>query len=321
MQPRHISNLDLNLLRVFDAVFEEGGVTRAGVRLGVTQSAVSHALNRLRYILGDELFLRGPKGMQPTARAQAIGPQVRLAFEQLQSALAREDFDPAVSERQFTFSAAAYVCAVLTPSLASRLSADAPNVGLHFVERPGDLAEQLDSGAVDFAIGVFDGAPQRFVCERLMGEDLVWVLRQDHPLADRLTRLEDLLEVPHVVISNRARGAGAYARSLEALVSRPGWEDADLVDTALAARGLRRRVGVTVSDTASAIAVVTRSDMIALSPRRMAQFAAESGRVRLIDPPYAAPEIEVQLLYRRDRLTDPATAWMRDQLLVLGRTL
>src|SRR5262245_43297166 len=121
MHQRHIANLDLNLLRVFDAVFEEGGVTRAGARLGLTQSAISHALNRLRYMLGDELFLRRSKGMQPTARARVIGPQVRMALEQLQSALATEDFEPAVSERQFTFAAAPYVCALLTPSLVSRV--------------------------------------------------------------------------------------------------------------------------------------------------------------------------------------------------------
>ena len=100
MHSRHIAQIDLNLLRVFDAVYEEGGVTRAGARLGLTQSAVSHALNRLRYILGDDLFMRGPRGMRPTARAQVIGPQVRRALEQLQSALSADDFEPAVSERQ-----------------------------------------------------------------------------------------------------------------------------------------------------------------------------------------------------------------------------
>src|ERR1700753_1210286 len=94
-------NLDLNLLRVFDVLLEERNVTRAGARLGLTQSAVSHALNRLRYALNDELFVRGPRGMHPTARAAEIGPQVRAALVQLQAAVTPADFSPITSERRF----------------------------------------------------------------------------------------------------------------------------------------------------------------------------------------------------------------------------
>jgi DNA-binding transcriptional LysR family regulator len=318
MHQRHIANLDLNLLRVFDAVLEEGGVTRAGARLGLTQSAISHALSRLRYMLGDELFLRGSKGMQPTARARAIGPQVRMALEQLQSALATEDFEPAVSERQFTFAAAPYVCALLTPSLVSRVSGQAPGVGLHFVEPP-DLGERLDTGGADFAIGVFGALPQRFASDLLLEETLVWVLRSGHPLTGRLNRLEDLVQAPHVVIRNAAR-APAGARGGEALVSRPGWEDADLVDAALAARGLRRRLGVTVSDTTTAMSVVARSDMIAIAPRRLAMLAAEGGRVQIIEPDNPGL-VQIQLVYRRDRVSEPAIAWMREQLLDVGKAV
>ena len=95
-------NLDLNLLRVLDVMLEERSVTRTGSRLGLTQSAVSHALNRLRYTLNDELFLRGPAGMQPTPRAVEMGPQVHAALNQLQAALSPADFDPATSERRFS---------------------------------------------------------------------------------------------------------------------------------------------------------------------------------------------------------------------------
>src|SRR6516162_11754250 len=93
--------LDLNLLRVFDALIEERSVTRAGARLGLTQSAVSHALNRLRYVLEDDLFVRGPAGMQPTPRAVEMGPQVHAALNQLQAALALLDFHALTTERRF----------------------------------------------------------------------------------------------------------------------------------------------------------------------------------------------------------------------------
>src|SRR3954451_10985148 len=100
--------VDLNLLRVFDVMLEERSVTRAGARLGLTQSAVSHALNRLRYALSDDLFVRGPSGMQPTPRALEMGPQVHAAFVQLQAALAPADFSPATSERRFALAAGTY---------------------------------------------------------------------------------------------------------------------------------------------------------------------------------------------------------------------
>jgi len=319
MHPIHIASLDLNLLRVFDAVFEEGGVTRAGARLGLTQSAVSHALNRLRYILGDELFVRGPRGMQPTPRALAVGPQVHLALEQLMSALSTADFDPVVSERRFTLAAAAYACAVIIPPLVVRISREAPNVGLQFVETTGDLAERLDSGGLDFAIGAFESAPQRFARERLLSETMVWVVRADHPQADRLRTLEDLAAIPHVAVGDRF-GAGG-GRVQHPIVSRSADRDPSALEAAMAVRGLRRRVGVTVADTASATAVVARSDMAALIPRRLAVQAEEAGRLRVIEEPYDSPPVEVQLLYRRDRLSDPSTAWMRDRLAEVGRGL
>ena len=106
-------SLDLNLMRVFDVLLEERSVTRAGARLGLSQSAVSHALNRLRYMLNDELFVRGPAGMQPTPRAVEMGPQVHAALNQLQAALAPSDFDPATSERRFAVVTGAYASAIL----------------------------------------------------------------------------------------------------------------------------------------------------------------------------------------------------------------
>src|SRR5579872_1934927 len=111
----HFQALDLNLLRLFDALSEERSVTRAGARLGLTQSAVSHALNRLRHALQDELFVRGPEGMQPTARAQEIAPRLRQGLHQLQLALDPAAFDPADTERRFSLAVGAYTATVLMP--------------------------------------------------------------------------------------------------------------------------------------------------------------------------------------------------------------
>jgi DNA-binding transcriptional LysR family regulator len=309
MNSMHLANLDLNLLRVFDVLLEERSVTRAGVRLGLTPSAVSHALSRLRYQLGDELFQRGAEGMQPTRRALEIGPSLHAALAQLQSALTPADFDPAVSDRSFAIVAGAYACAVLMPAVVAELQSRAPRVLLQISEVPSDLVEQLDSGEVDFVVAGFASAPERFARERLMAEALVWVVRRGHPLAQGPATLEQLASVPHVVV---AALKGAITRSPLGL--RQSWEDLGALEAELAKRNLRRRIGVVAPDTFSAIAIVARSEMAALIPRRLALLSAQNGRLDLIDPPYETPPVDVTLLYRRARLTEPPIAWMRDVL-------
>src|SRR5689334_24282488 len=155
-------NLDLNLLRVFDVLLEERSVTRAGARLGLTQSAVSHSLNRLRYVLEDDLFVRGPAGMQPTPRAVEMGPQVHAALNQLQAAVAPSDFHAMTSERRFALIAGAYASAVIAPALAARLAASAPQAELAIVEYGHDVLERLDSRRADFLIRSVLAAPDRF---------------------------------------------------------------------------------------------------------------------------------------------------------------
>src|SRR5579859_5952434 len=213
MNAMHSASLDLNLLRVFDVLLEERSVTRAGARLGLSQSAVSHALSRLRYHLGDELFQREAQGMQPTRRALEIGPSLHAALSQLQSALTPADFDPATSDHRFHVVAGAYACAVLMPPLAAELQRRAPHVLLQIAENPPDLVEQLDAGEADFVVSGFAGAPERFARERLMTEALAWVVRAGHPLCDAPATLEGLVSVPHVVVQGRREATGRPAIS------------------------------------------------------------------------------------------------------------
>ncbi|HEY0438251.1 MAG TPA: LysR family transcriptional regulator [Phenylobacterium sp.] len=314
-------NLDLNLLRVFDVMLEERSVTRAGVRLGLTQSAVSHALNRLRYTLDDELFVRGPVGMSPTPRAVEMGPQVHAALAQLQAALAPSDFDPQTSERRFAVVAGAYAGAVLAPPLVGRLAEAAPRAELMIAEYAADVLERLDARRVDFLVGSVLASPGRFARETLLTEDLVWVVRNGHPdFTGAAPGLETLVSVPHVVISRSIPGI-VQEGERPALVSRASWEDAGAFEAALATRGLSRRVGATVPDTFTALAVASRTDMATLIPRRLAQLSAQGGRVMLIEPPYESPPVDMSLLYLKDRLSDPAIAWMRDLIRSVAASL
>jgi DNA-binding transcriptional LysR family regulator len=304
--------LDLNLLRVLDVLLEERSVTRAGGRLGLSQSAVSHALNRLRYALNDDLFVRGPNGMQPTARAAAMGPQVRAALVQLQAAVAPQDFSPATSERRFVLAAGTFSCAVLTPPLVSAMAREAPLVEFAVEPYTGDVFDRLDAHRVDFVVGGVAAMPARYAHEVILEETLAWVVRADHPLA-KLNRveLEDLVSVPHIVIgSDRSDFEDGFER--RGVVTRASWENAAAFEAALSARGLRRRVGVTVPDSYAAMSVVGRSDMVTLIPRRLALLSAQHGRVKLIEPPHQSPEVELSLIYLKERLVEPAISWMRD---------
>lgn len=309
---------DLNLLRVLDAVLVERSVTRAGRKLGLSQSAVSHALGRLRYALGDELLVRGPNGMRPTPRALELGPQVNTALAQLQAALAPKHFDPATQERRFPIVAGAYACAVVIPQLVERLTEIAPGCQLDIHATSFDMLDRLEAGAADFVIGGAISPPPRFLCEEIFSEDLAWVVRAGHPLAraDEVT-LEMLAATPQVVIKRRPI---ADQDDRHRIVASARWEESDTYEAALAAAGLPHRIGVTVPDTYTALVVVSRTDMAATIPRGLALRSAQSGRLAFIDPPYDAPEVSLQLVAMRERLNDPAIRWMRDLITEAAAT-
>ena len=306
-------SLDLILLWVFVVLFVLRSVTRTGARLGLPQSAVSHALSRLRYMLADELFVRGPTGMQPTPRAVEMGPQVHAALNQLQAALAPPDFDPATSERRFAVVCGAYASAILAPPVASRLAQQAPLSELMIAELGLDVLERLDARRVDFLVGSVLAAPERFARETILTEQLVWVVRASHPiLQEEAIDLPTLVSVPHVVIARNLPGLIEEGGERRPFVSRASWEDAGAFEAALASRSLTRRVGVSVPDTYTALAVASRTDMATLIPRRLALLSAQGGRVKLIEPPYESPSVDVSLLYLKERLAEPAVMWMRD---------
>ena len=309
MSAAHIPNLDLNLLRVFDALLQEESVSRAGVRLGLSQSAVSHALGRLRQALGDELFRRGPAGMQPTARALEIGPAVHAALAQIHAALAPHEFDPAAAERRFTIIGSPYVSAVLVPELVARLKARAPRTSLRVTSFGWDAIENLEIGRADAALGAFDDAADPFDYRPLFTETLVWVLRSGHALArpGAAFTVEALAELEHVAIDYPRPEMTPEDRRLR---RRTTLGDRGAFDQELMRRGLVRRVGVVVPDSYTALAVAARSDMAALAPRRLAERAAQRGLLQLLEPPYESPPVEIGVLQMRDRAGDPAQSWL-----------
>lgn len=315
--------LDLNLLRVFDALAEEGGVTRAGARLGLTQSAVSHALGRLRLILQDELFVRGPDGMRPTARAREIAPRLRQGLHQLELALAPVAFVPADTRQRFTISANTYVGTLLMPQLAQALRTSAPAAELRLQALGESLGEDLQTGRSDIAIGSFGRVAPRFEREPLFTDTTVWALRAGHPAArGPALSLETLASIPHLIMATPEEQHAVDGRISEGGVERPVlWDGGGALEAALAGAGLSRSISLTVQDSLSAMAIVGQTDVAALVPRRQARVFASQYGLKLFEPPYRTTPTVIEALWRSDLSKSPPLDWLRGQLRAVAARL
>ena len=322
MKTVHFSNLDLNLLRVFEALIEERSVTRAGERLGLTQSAVSHALNRLRQTLGDELFVRTSDGMRPTPWALEAGPKVSRALQLMQRALAPSVFEPATSDRRFALGMSPYLSAVLAPGLVRKFRDRAPRAELVLRHQEKSVTEGLDSGRVDIAIGAFGRSSDRFDRCVLFQEQLVWVVRKAHPLAEQELTLERLAAEPHLIVS--ATGALADMDTVfidNGLERRVIWDDDGAYLGAMSRAGRMQVTGMTAPDSITALAIAAETDILALAPLRMAQHFGQAFSLVIKPPPYETRPIDICALWRRDQGSHPAVGWMIDLLKQEGQSV
>ena len=317
MREVHFQTLDLNLLRVFDALAEEHSVTRAGERLGLTQSAVSHALNRLRYALEDELFLRGPDGMKPTPRATEIWPELRRGLLLLQHSLDPTEFDAAEAERTFNLAASSYTGEVLLPHLIQRVRAEAPKVQIHVRGLDAGAPEALEAGRLDMAIGVFGRVSEIFARETLFEERLVWAVRADHPALKTEDPLKALQKLPLVVLTPGDEEAEGD-RSHRLLERRVLWDEL-ASERSLLGRDARARVRVVVDNAHAALAILGASDLAGIAPRRLAIARGESLGLKILEAPGLRPGTPMEAVWRADQSKHPALNWLRTMLLEAAR--
>jgi DNA-binding transcriptional LysR family regulator len=311
----HFETLDLNLLRVLNAILEEGSVTRAGERLGITQSAVSHALSRLRVLLDDPLLVRSPSGMAPTARGAEIAAALPGALAHLHTALVAPVFEPRISQRVFTVIAGPYACAVVQPALIARILREAPGVRVQIRSYSEDMLERLHRGETDLLVARHGVGAPHFHDEKLFDETLVWVVRARHPLANGPVNMAALTSVPHVVIDNPQSVFDQHDPL------RMGGVDQGAFQRELEKRGMTQQIGLVVPDTQSALAVVSQTDMAALVPRRIAAMRPPAGPLKIIRPPYASPRLALGFLARRDKLAASDLAWFVDHLRAVAASL
>ena len=297
----NLATLDLRLLVVFDAVMIERNVSRAGARIGMSQSATSNALNRLRDLLADQLFVRTGAGMQPTPFALRFAPPIRQALQLCQGALEPSLFDPSHSTWTYRIAISDHASIVMLPRLTEHLSQAAP--GVRLILRPkvnAEVAEQLDANEIDFAIGVIPPLKRRFSRMPLFRDSYDCLMRRDHPLAARPLRLAD-------------------CKTAEFLAVRPRHEGPSEIDRVLAARGIRRRIAMTVDQFLAATPILLHTGLIAFMLRGVMRHL-DLKQIHIAAAPLRL-DVQVGAVWNRALTKQMAHAWMRQQLADVSRDL
>ncbi len=296
--------LDLNLLRVFDAVMTEQNLTRAANRLAMTQPAVSNAVKRLRDALGDELLIRTAHGVKPTARAESLWPAVRRALADLEEAVAPRSFELAKANATFRMAMADATAGLLLPPLVRLIEGEAPGIDIRMVPlTTREPRPMLLRGDIDLAIGFFPGVvaqlqgstetPVRH--ERLYAGHYVCVMRKNHPLSELELTLDRYCDANHLLVSFSGRARG-------------------LVDDALVSLNRERRILLTVNQFFTAGKVVAASDLLMVIPYHLIDATGMTDQLIKKTLPFPLPDVHIDMLWHERDARSPGHRWLREQL-------
>jgi DNA-binding transcriptional LysR family regulator len=300
---KNIAAIDLNLLKAFDAMLSERRVKLAAARIGITQPAMSNALHRLRDLFEDDLFIRTPSGMQPTARARQLAGPIQRAMKEVAIAFAGPlPFDAATTERGLTIGLTDFSVVGLALAVAERIQRLAPRLTLQIRYVEGrDAAALLDTEAVDVIVGVRLTPRAQLETKFLFLETAVFLMRESHPAADHFS-LEVLLAYPHLLVSPLGSIAGT-------------------IEPALSELGFKRRIAVIVPDLIAVPWILQASDLITAVAGRTAERLAKVGGLRALSAPLELPTWNVMMMWHSRDTGDPANAWLRNLLVELAETL
>jgi DNA-binding transcriptional LysR family regulator len=284
---------DLSLLLAIDAMLQEGSVTLAARRLGLSTPAASHALARIRERLGDQLLVRSGRSMVLTPRAEQLRPLVRNLVEEATRVLSPPGpFEPRTLQRTFTIFATDHALLVLGPTIDRLVRTDAPDVTLRFLPSVVDDWMSLRDGTADLSVCLPGFFPPEFRTRPLLAERFVCVVRKDHPGVGRRLTLDSYLALDHIVV---------------APLGKPSY-----VDQLLAERGQSRRIRRVVPYFASALQLVATTDYVLTVSETAARAARKTWPLRVVEPPIALPSYAVNLLWHPRLDNEPANEWLRD---------
>jgi DNA-binding transcriptional LysR family regulator len=297
----NLKSVDLNLLVSFDALVSERNVSRAAEKLGMTQSALSHALKRLRVTFGDPLMRRGPRGMEPTERALSLRQPVKDVLADIHSIISTKiGFDPTTTRRTFKLSMSDAMSVEALPLIVRLLRKQAPNVDLLVTTSgPRDACARIDDDDVEMAIGVFPHLPAGLLDRELYRDNLVCVADKDHPLLKR-GRMDEksYLACPHVTVA-------------------PNLDSGIQLDDIFAAMGLVRRVVATVPHYLAVPALIRGTDLVASTRRRLVKVLRTSSGLVVFPIPVTmrVPELSFRQIWHRRYDGDAGHRWLRDLIL------
>ena len=299
-----IRNLDLNLLKVFDAIMEEHSISRAGERLSVSQPAISNALNRLRAIYEDKLFVRTSKGVTPTPKANEIAIHIREAIQNIGSTLdIGTVFRPESSYRKFTIVLTDYGELYFLPHLMQELRQNAPDIDVVCLPNPGaSLMIEMKSGIVDLVWDWKKIDGPSFVTEKIFEDKGYCIARKNHPEINQKLSLDNFLELEHVVL-------------------RPTRTHIPMVEQHLERMGLERKVVTEVSHLLVIPTIVARTDLIAVMPERLARHFATQLDLDLYPNPVYEEPVSVYQMWHTHFDNDPGHLWFRQLLFSLVNRL
>ena len=294
-----VHDIDLNLLPALDALLAEGSVTGAARRLGLSTSAMSRTLARLRAVTGDPLLVRAGGGLVPTPRAVALREQVQTVARDALAVLSPQpvEVDLASLQRTFTVQANEGFVALFAASLVAAVTRQAPGVQLRFAPRPAKEARWLREGVLDLEIGVLGEAAPEIRMQSIFHDRFVGAARSGHPLLDGPMTLERYMACRHVVSSRKAVADGP-------------------LDRALADLGIRRTISAIVAGFPDALRIARQSDLVAQVPQSFfaAGVSVAAGVVEGLQPfelPIRTPEIVVSAMWHPRLDADPAHRWLR----------
>ena len=295
----NINTLDFNLLKVFDALYRERNVSRAGEHIGLAQSSMSNALSRLRDQFDDPLFQRTPQGMVPTQRAEELAPAVQQVLAQVSDMLVPAVFDPAQVDESVAIAASDLTVMTLAPALMSRLSGIAPGMQLNFIPLDKQqLFTQLDNGAVQLALGTFSKVPARFRRRTLYQDRFICIARREHPLLREPLTLEGYTQQQHLLMTLNADQTGVIDRELRKL-------------------GHSRRIAMTCAQFSPLAEVVAKTDLIATVPASLRGIAARAG-CQLLPLPFEMADWDTELIVTQKFSASPLGRFLWEQISQLS---
>ncbi|MFZ6727022.1 LysR family transcriptional regulator [Undibacterium sp. MH2W] len=294
----HISRLDLNLFIVFEAIYTEGTVTRASQKLHLTQPAISHALNRLRSMFDDPLFVRQGNIMVSTPLARSIIEPVRQALRGLEMTLTENrKFEPSQASKQFNLALRDVLESTVLPPLLESITNQAPqiNVAAIQVDRR-ELVSELAAGTIDVAIDMLLPLPSEIRRQQISRDTTVVLARKDHPVVQGRLSLDQYLAAEHILASSRRKGMG-------------------LEDFELSRLGLQRRIRLRCQHYFAACRVASQTDLLLTMPEAYARIVNQQFDNQILPLPLTMPSWDVYLYWHQNLELDPANQWLREQVM------